>query len=191
MKKLLLVLVLCLSLFANTGCAFVLLSAIFTASDRVTDPNEYGDFHRSVDVPSYYPDSISGYTVNDYCYVIEKDARLCYEIYLDLTLDKADFDKLLSDVSADSRNKTVKGAYHSSDYMDVIFHDDYELSYDSYGIVDSAHIEKVIYNEEESRIIFSLLYIEKESYYYTDSIEAFKKPNIDPEKYATRKTNEF
>ena len=57
--------------------------------------------------------------------------------------------------------------------------------------VNSANIEKVIYNEAESRIIFVLINLEKYSYYSTDDIQYFTKLGIDPEKYLSQKNNEF
>lgn len=192
MKKILLSLVLCLSLFANTGCVFVLWSAIFGTSDiseRITDPEKYGEFHDSVNVPAYFPGDISGYTVNNYCYAIEKGTYLCYEIFLDITLSEEDFTKVLSAVTSDGRTKVIKGAYHSDKYNDVIFSD--EFTYDLHSYVEKANIEKVIYSEEKSRIIFTLLYVEENSFYHIDNVEFFKKLNITPEAYASRKTNEF
>ena len=194
MKKILLSLILCFSLFCNTGCTFIILSSIFNrdVSESVTDPNEYGSFHDDVDLPSYYPASLSGYTVNDYCYVIEKSSTLCYEIYLDVTVPKDAFDSILAAVNADSRAKTVKSAYHSVDYNDVIFCDKIDLVLSGYiDNINEANIEKVIYNESESRIIFALLYIEEYSYYKTDDVHYFKKLNIDLEKYLSQKNNEF
>lgn len=194
MKKIILSLILCLSLLCNTGCAFIIISSLLNTdvSEKVTDPGEYGSFHDDVDIPSYYPKSLSGYTVNDYCYVIEKNSYLCYEIYLDITVPKEAFSSILSAVSADSRNKTVKDAYHSVNYKDVIFSDEFELALGGYiNTVNSANIEKVIYNEAESRIIFVLINLEKYSYYSTDDIQYFTKLGIDPEKYLSQKNNEF
>ena len=194
MKKLVLSLILCFSIFCNTGCAFIILSALFNSdvSETVTDPDEYGNFHDEVELPSYYPGSLSGYTVNDYCYVIEKSSHLCYEIYLDITVSSEAFTQILGAVGADSRTKTVKNAYHAFDYKDVIFSDSIDFALNGYtNSVNKANIEKVIYNESESRIIFVLLYIEENSYYNADDIQYFDKLNIDPEKYLSQKNNEF
>ena len=194
MKKILLSLILCFSLFCNTGCAFIIISSLLNrdVSDTITDPDEYGTFHDDVDLPAYYPSSLSGYTVNDYCYVIEKNSTLCYEIYLDITVPADAFVSILGAVNADSREKTVKSAYHSAEYNDVIFSDDIDLTLGGYiDNINEAKVEKVIYNENESRIIFVLLYIEEYSYYSTDNVQYFKKLDIDPEKYLSQKNNEF
>ena len=192
MKKTLLALILCLSLFANTGCVFFIWDAITgnsNISERITDPQKYGEFHDSVNVPAYLPGDISNYTVNNYCYVIEKSAYLCYEIFLDITLSPEDFTKVLSTVTSNTRDKVVKGAFHSDKYNDVIFSD--EFTYDLYAYVEKANIEKVIYSQEKSRIIFAILYVEENSLYHINNVEFFKKLNITPEAYASRKMNEF
>ena len=190
MKKIFLALVLCLSLFVNTGCSFVLIGMLTRVSDKVTDPQKYGDFHRTVEIPDYYPESLSAYTVNDYCYFIEKNSRLCYEVFIDITLSENEFSEMLSSVNADSRKKSVKDAFHSPGYKDVIFYDEYEFSDEtSFDAVESAHIEKVIYSEAESRIIFVLLYIEQYSYYEVEKIEFFKKLKIDPSQYSIKNNN--
>ena len=194
MKKILLALILCFSLFCNTGCAFIIISSLLNrdVSESVTDPGEYGNFHDDVELPSYYPTNLSGYTVNDYCYVMEKNSTLSYEIYLDVTVPQDAFASILGTVNADSRQKTVKSAYHSTSYTDVIFSDEIDLTLNGYvDNINEANVEKVIYNESESRIIFVLLYIEENSYYNTDNIQYFKKLNIDPEKYLSQKNNEF
>ena len=194
MKKIILSLILALSLLCNTGCSLIIISSLLSSnvSENVTDPDEYGSFHDDVELPSYYPDSLSGYTVNDYCYTINKSSTLCYEIYLDVTVPQDSFTAILNAVNADSRAKTVKSAYHSASYNDIIFSDDIDLALGGYvDSIEEAKIEKVIYNESESRIIFVLLFIEEYSYYSTDDIQYFKKLSIDPQKYSSQKNNEF
>lgn len=192
MKKILLALILCFSLLANTGCSFLLVGALLTnVSERETDPNQYGKFHKTVKVPDYYPESISNYTVKDYCYVIEKDSTLCYEIFIDVTMPKEDFDTMLSKIMANSRDKTVKDAFHSGDYKEIIFRDEYKFMFnEESGWVEKAEIEKVIYNKNEPRFIFVLLYVEQDSTYDLQSVEYFNKLRIDPFDYSSRKANE-
>ena len=194
MKKLVLSLILCFSIFCNTGCAFIILSALLNSdvSETVTNPDEYGNFHDDVEIPSYYPGSLDGYTVNDYCYVIEKSSYLCYEVYLDITVPAEAFSGIIAAVNADSRAKTVKNAYHAFEYKDIIFSDYIDFALNGYtNSVNEANIEKVIYNESESRIIFALLYIEKNSYYDVNAIQYFAKLNIDIDEYLSQKNNEF
>ena len=192
MKKIFLAMILCLSLFVNTGCSFFvigLLSGLKDVSESTEDPAKYGDFHNDVKLPAYYPKSISNYKINGFSYKIEKNSTLCYEIFLDLTLSEDDFNLLIANVNADSRSKTVKSAYHSSEYKEIVFSDIFEYDYQEY-VLDS-NIEKVIYKDSEFRIIFVLLYTEELAYYPADNIEYFKKLNIDPQKYSTKSTNEF
>lgn len=192
MKKILLTLILCLSLFVNTGCSFFvigLLSGLKDVSESTEDPAKYGDFNKDVKLPAYYPKSISNYKINGFSYKIEKNSTLCYEIFLDLTLSEDDFNLLIANVNADSRSKTVKSAYHSSEYKEIVFSDIFEYDYQEY-VLDS-NIEKVIYKDSEFRIIFVLLYTEELAYYPVDNIEHFKKLNINPQEYSTKSTNEF
>lgn len=194
MKKIILTLILCLSLLCNTGCTLILISSLLGSNDSetVTDAGKYGSFHDDVEIPSYYPETLSGYTVNDYFYTVDKSTTLCYEIYLDITVTEEAFTTVIAKVNADDRAKTVKSAYHSASYTDVIFSDEIDLALDGYiDKIESAKVEKVIYNEAESRIIFALLYVEELSYYSSDKVQYFKKLNIDLEKYLSQKNNEF
>ena len=127
MKKIILALILCLSLVCNTGCAFILLDLLLdsSVSESTTDVKTYGDFHDDVQVPSYYPKNLSGYTVNYYFYAVEKDYNIVYEIFLDVTVSESAFTGIISGVMADSREKTVKSAYHSPEYNDIIFNNEY------------------------------------------------------------------
>lgn len=190
MKKIILVLILCASLLVNTGCSVLLISMLTRVSKKVTDPQEYGEFHNSVEIPEYYPEAISAYTVNDYCYVIEKNSSLCYEVFIDVSLSKGDFEALITSAMDDSRTKTVKGAQHSPEFKEIVFFDEYEFTAENeFDLLVSAHIEKVIYNEKESRIIYSLLYVEEYSYYKTQNVEFFQKLKISPEKYSVKDNN--
>ena len=192
MKKIFLAMILCLSLFVNTGCSFFLislLSGLTDVSESTEDPAKYGDFNKDVKLPAYYPKSISNYKINGFSYKIEKNSTLCYEIFLDITLNEKDFETLISGANADARSKTVKSAYHSSEYKEIVFSDKFE--YDHLGYVLDSNVEKVIYNKSEFRIIFVLLYTEELGYYPADNIEYFKKLNINPQEYSTKSTNEF
>ena len=186
MKKILIILVLCVSLLVNTGCSFVLIGAAIRISDTVTDPSEYGNVHDSVQIPFYYPESITEYTVNSYFYAIEKDTALCYEIFLDLTVSEDELTSFISSITSDRRKKTITDSYNYVGYKEIVFFDEYAIATDrlfSKTAIEAANIEKVLYSEENQRIIFVLLYIEENSGYHYDEIEYFKKLNIDPTNY--------
>lgn len=193
MKKIILVLVLCLSMVCNTGCALILWELLTNSSisEKTTDPGKYGEFHDEVKLPPYYPADISGYAVNYYSYTIETGSATVYEIFLDITVSESEFAEIISRVNADSREKTIKGAYHSTEYKDIIFSNKFEYLNDGYTDLDEANIEKVIYNESSRRIIFALLYVEPYSYFDVNDIEYFKRLNIDPAKYNPASNTEF
>ena len=192
MKKILLALVICISLVANTGCSlFILGSALLSSgkSENITDPAKYGSFNSSVKIPDYYPESISAYTVSRYYYAMNSAPTLAYEIYLDITMPEADFDALIAKVTSDTRQKTTKDAFHSTDYNEIIFSDEYEFEY-KYNEVKSANIEKVIYHKTKPRVVFVLFVVEEGGSYDLESIEYFNRLRIDPFDYHSRKTNE-
>lgn len=193
MKKIILMLVLCFSIFCNTGCAFIIWELLTdtSVSEKTNDPQKYGDFHDEVKVPSYYPTTLSDYTVNYYSYSIESDLKLGYEIFLDITVSESAFTEIISRVLSVDQEKTVKDAYHSTKYKDVIFHNEFEYLFDGYEDLDKAYIEKVIYNESDKRIIFALLYVEPYSDFEISDVEYFKRLNIDPAKYNVSNNNEF
>ncbi len=192
MKKILLALVICISLVANTGCSlFILGSALLSSgkSENITDPAKYGSFNSSVKIPDYYPESISAYTVSRYYYAMNSAPTLAYEIYLDITMPEADFEALMAKVTGDTRQKTTKDAFHSTDYNEIIFSDEYEFEYEEYQ-VKSANIEKVIYHKTKPRVIFVLFLVEENGEYSLENVEYFKRLRIDPFDYYSRKTNE-
>ena len=194
MKKIILSLLLCFSVFASTGCSGILFGLLFGSSaapTQTSDPKDYGKFDSSVQIPSYYPESVDGYTVNTYCYWTDRYTGPCYEIYLDITLPEESFTSLLNAARNDTRSKTVSVALHSSDYMELIFKNSYSPSYFYYDAAESADIEKVIYSESEKRIIFVLLHVESDGTFPVSNIKYFTNLGIDHSKYSSGANNQI
>lgn len=195
MKKTFLAFTLAFTVFFTTGCLGILASPFTNTDsgtqDRVRSPEEYGKFYKKIQIPSYYPNSISEYTVNSYYYAVEEHSELCYEIFLDITVSESEFNTLLQSVKSDGREKKIGTAYHSTEYLEIIFNNDYTPSYSYYGTVENANIEKVIYNEAEGRIIFVLLYVGEDGIYGINEIEYFKKLKISYDKYTNGDNNKI
>ena len=73
-----------------SGCDF--------GSKRISDIEQYGQYESYIELPEFFPDAVEGYTVNAYAYNLESWMDTCYEIFLDITVTKSQFDELLSDV---------------------------------------------------------------------------------------------
>ena len=143
-KRSLSVLIIITMLLSLSGCDF--------GSKRITDIEEYGKFESYIELPEYFPDSVENYTVNSYAYHLESWMDTCYEIFLDVTVSKDQFDELL----AEQTGQAVE-CYYAQGYYEVVFEDSYDIfdgEENGDQVVGFADIEKIIYNPETYRIVF-------------------------------------
>lgn len=172
----------CAMVFALVGC-----DDMGFGSKYVTDPEEYGDWESYLDIPSFLPDEIDGYRVNGYSYTLLAYMDICYEIFLDISVSREQFDKLITNAKECADLKLEKAAYYSDGYTEIVFEDHYEIfrseEYDEV-LVGWADIEKIIYNAETLNIVYVCFHANDTGVYELDEVAYFNRFGINEEEYA-------
>jgi len=171
---------------------FAVLIFCLTGTDvTVTDVEQYGEVNEIVDFPEFFPESVAEYNVNDYCYSEVYYFDPCYELFLDITVTREQFDSLISEAKADESLFYEKQAYYADGYYEIVF-DDYSSDseespekgsqeYDTYYIDGFTDIRKIVYNPDTLNIVFECLYLRDA--YDLNRIEYLNRFDIDWNEY--------
>lgn len=163
-------------LLSLSGCDF--------GSKRITDIEQYGKFESYIELPEFFPDSVENYTVNSYAYNLESWMDTCYEIFLDITVSKDQFEELLAGHTGQAAE-----CDYASGYYEVVFEDSYDIfdgeeSEDQ--VVGFADIEKIIYNPEIYRIVFVAFHANDTGVYPLKDVAYFNCFDIDENEYVAQ-----
>ena len=178
-KSLILTILIILTLPAFTACDF--------GSKRITDINKYGQFESYIELPHFFPHSVSNYTVNSYAYNLESWMDTCYEIFLDISVTESQFYSLLG-----SQLNEGKQCYYASEFYEVVFQDFYEVYNDEFNdvqVVGYADIEKIIYNPTTFQIVFVAFHANDTGVYPLNDFAYFNRFNINENEYASYLTS--
>lgn len=170
-----------------TGCDTAELG---WGTNHITDPAQYGNVENYIELPEYFPETITEYTVNSYSYTLYAYMDVCYEIFLDLTVTETQFDSLLLRIRSLPDVQSEREAYYAEGYYEIIFRDSYSINTDEHFENDPANvwnakIEKVIYNPETFHIIFESFDAFDSGVYPLNEVAYFNRFEIDPYEYVT------
>lgn len=150
-----------------------------------TNENNYGEWASFLIIPSYLPDSVNEYTVNSYSYTLYNYLDICYEIFLDITVDEKEFESLLEMARSYSDDYEERPANYIDGYTEIVFVDNYR-EYENGKQVDWADIEKIIYNREAGNIIYVLFHAHDTGVYDINDVAYFNRFSIDSDNYQTK-----
>lgn len=159
----------------------VLLLGSF-GTTHIEDPAQYGQIDESIPFPSFFPESVTPFQVNAYSYTLYSYMDVCYEIFLDLTVTRAQLEELLTKVRACAPEE--KQAYYAEGYFELVFTDVYSLHPEEESAnVWNARIEKVIYNPETCHIVFESFDAFDSGVYPLEEVAYFNRFGIDQVEY--------
>lgn len=187
-RVLLLITVLCL-VISSAGCTYSMMVLAFLGMGTVqeSDPSAYGNWAEHLSIPTFLPESLEGYTVNAYSYILYDYFDTCYEIFLDLTVTKEQFASLVTRAEDYSDIRVTKTAYYDETYTEVIFSDVYERweteRDDGLEQVGWADVDKIIYNEDTCNIIFVAFHANDTGVHDVENVAYFNRFSITPEEY--------
>lgn len=174
-KAISVLLLLMLLVFSFLGCDY--------GSKRITDPEQYGKFASYIELPSFFPNSIESFTVNSYAYNLESWLDTCYEIFLDITVTKEQFDELAKNITV-----RIDECYYAEGFYEAVFMDSYDVFTDEgdgeMQVVGYADIEKIVYNPETYQIIFVAFHANDTGVYPLSDFQYFNRFKIDENEYA-------
>ena len=192
MKKACTSIVLFLCVGGVIACA-VLFCAFFLSMGTTyeTSVSQYGAWKDDLeDVPSFLPESIEGYTVNAYFYTLYSYMDTCYEIFLDITVEETEFNRLLEEAKTYSSSYIERSADYCDGYTEIVFMDVYEKHQtddpDDVGQVGWADIEKVIYNPHTSSIVYVAFHANDTGVYEVVDVAYFNRFSINADDYFQR-----
>jgi hypothetical protein len=156
---------------------------------RVTDPAEYGKWESYLEIPDFLPSTVEDLKVNSYSYIIYAYMDICYEIFLDITVTKEQFDSLISKAKNEAEYLYEKEAYYCDGYYEIVFEDYYDvfvasdINHKTQPVVGYADIEKIIYNEASLNIIYVCLHANDTGVYDLDDVAYFNRFYIKEKEY--------
>lgn len=166
-----------------SSCGF--LSPFGFGTFYETNENNYGEWASFLDIPSFLPDSVNEYKVNSYSYTLYNYLDICYEIFLDITVDENKFDSLLEIAQSYSNDYEERPADYIDGYTEIVFVDKYS-EYKNGEQVDWADIEKIIYNREVGNIIYVAFHAHDTGVYDIKDVAYFNRFSIDSDNYQTK-----
>lgn len=177
---------LCLT-FLLAVCLLFSSCEMHFGSKRIEDSKEYGKWESYLDIPDFLPSSVDDYRVNGYAYTLEAYMDICYEVFVDITVTKEQFDELIARAKAHPDYICERPAYYSDGYVEIILEDFYEIDdrrEDDLTLrVGWADVEKVIYNEETQNIIYVCFHANDSGVYRLENVEYFNRFSINEEEY--------
>ena len=150
----------------------------------VTDPAEYRNVASFIEFPDFFPETIDDYTVNAYSYTLYSYFEVNYEIFLDITVSKEQFDTIIDKAKTYAVFFDEYDAYYAEGYKEIVFDDSFSVrTRNSEKEIKSAYIRKVIYNPQTYNIVFENF--NKRDVYYIADVAYFNRFGIDPVTYET------
>ncbi len=160
---------------------------------RETSEDNYGEWENFlggwaeyVEMPSFLPSSVENYTVNSYSYTVFNYLDLCYEVFLDITVEEDEFDELLETTRAYSETYEEQEAVYCDGYTEIVFKDYYENR--DNNKVGHTNIQKVIYNPDTNNIVYEVFYVIDSGVMDVKDVAYFNRFSIEPENYPYVKT---
>lgn len=192
MKKIklcLISLILACSMFL-TGCGIiaaipmVVILAIFSGTFEYDSVEDYGEKWDGRE-PDFIPDTVEGYNVNQYSYILYSYLDTCYEILLDVTVSEEQLSEILSKYGEGNESVTIKDAWYCEGYIEIVFEDEYQRYIRETGeeAVGWATIDKIIYNPATLNVIFVSLHAHDKGVHDLEKVEYFNRFSINPEEY--------
>ncbi|MBO5200085.1 MAG: hypothetical protein J6B93_02275 [Clostridia bacterium] len=173
---------------AKVFSVFIIICVLFTGCDdfgtfHTNDILEYGSEDNYIALPDFFPGSIYNYDVNDYSYTVYSYMDVCYEIFLDVTVPKEEFDSLLERAKAYSENYYEQAAYYKEGYSEIVFIDEYSINDEKDKNVWNAKIEKVVFNPLTYNLVFISFDAFDSGVYPLDEVAYFNRFGIDQNEY--------
>ena len=164
-------------------CIFLCGCDVYFGRRHVSDTSKYRKVDSYIDFPSYFPESIEEYDVNDYSYRLVSYFDTCHEIFLDVNLTEEQFDEVMNFVKEHNEIKYEQEAYYADGYYEIVITDYYEINKSKLEDVDWATVEKVIYNPETFHVVFECLHAHDTGIYDVDEVEYFNLFSINQSEY--------
>ena len=189
MKKILLLLTVLCIVISSAGCTHLMGALVILGMGTVqeSDPAAYGEWADHLRIPDFLPESLEGYTVNAYSYILYDYFDTCYEIFLDLTVTEEQFAALILCAEGYSDTRVTQAAYYDEAYTEIIFTDVYERweadEADGLEQVGWADVDKVIYNPETRNVIFVAFHANDTGVHDVENVAYFNRFSITPEEY--------
>ena len=183
-------LVVCISFTGCTAALALLTAGMLTmGTDYYDSIDDYGVWKENGIEIGFLPEALDKYTVNDFSYIIYNYFDVCYEVYLDITVNKEQMAELLYEARAYSETYCEQEAWYADGYVEIVFEDEYLISdfdleqEDGLEQVGWATVDKVIFNEETSNIIFVSFHAHDSGVRDVENVKYFNEFGITPEEY--------
>ena len=147
-----------------------------------TSPDKYGEWEEYLYVPSFLPNSVEQYDVNSYSYTLYSYMDVCYEVFLDITVEENEFNRLLESARTYSKDYTEQPASYGDGYIEIVFKDYYEKGGGEQVIW--ADIEKVIYHPDTKNIIYVVFHANDTGVYDVKDVAYFNRFSIIADRYS-------
>ena len=148
----------------------------------------YGNWDKFGIESDLMPESIDGYIVNEYSFIVYNYFDTCYEIFLDITVSEEGLQELIANARISFSTFITRDAPYCDGYIEMVFKDYYERwsveeQSDGFEQVGWADIDKLIYNPDTGNVILVSFHANDTSVYDVENIAYFNRFSITPEEY--------
>ena len=148
------------------------------------DVAEYGQVANYITFPDYFPETVDTYQVNGYSYRLYAYMDICYEIYLDISVETEEMDRLVAAAKEKRPAYSEQEADYARGYHEIVFRD----VFTPYGLeakeVSEADIEKIVYDPDTGDMVFVRIYSVDAGVYPVEELVYFNRFDISAKTYA-------
>ncbi len=147
------------------------------------DVAEYGQVASYITFPDYFPESVDTYQVNGYSYRLYSYMDICYEIYLDISVEKEEMDRLIAAAKEKRPEFSEREADYARGYREIVFQDEFTPYGPAAEAVSEGDIEKIVYDPDRGDMVFVRIYSVDAGVYPVAELAYFNRFDISAETY--------
>ena len=151
---------------------------------HIVDTEKYGQVANYITFPDYFPASLEAYEVHGYSYRLYSYMDLSYEIFLDISVEKTEMDRLIADAKEKRSEFFEVEANYENGYDELVFQDVFTVCGEEAETVGEGMIEKIVYHPDTGNMVFVQIYAVDAGVYPVEQLEYFNRFQIDAKAYA-------
>ena len=147
------------------------------------DVAEYGQVANYITFPDYFPETVDTYQVNGYSYRLYSYMDICYEIYLDISVETEEMERLIATAKEKRPVYSEQEADYARGYREIVFRNAFTLYGPEGETVSEADIEKIVYDPDRGDMVFVRIYSVDAGVYPVSELVYFNRFDISAETY--------
>ena len=147
------------------------------------DVAQYGQVANYITFPDYFPEAVDTYQVNGYSYRLYSYMDICYEIYLDISVEIEEMERLIATAKEKRPVYSEGEADYARGYREIVFRNAFTPYGPEAKTVSEADIEKIVYDPDRGDMVFVRIYSVDAGVYPVAELAYFNRFDISAETY--------